>query len=134
MSNSDTLYQSYQTELPKIVDDGTYNNYGEWETKSYHKLREWNLLKYIEGATSQPPIIPPLRQTVTHHGVDDNGHSNTIHVPGNLNLVEHERAVNDAEPWMSGNNVTLARIVMAVPSHQLHLVKRAKYAKQAWET
>jgi hypothetical protein len=127
--SSDTVHQ---TELAKIVDDGTYNNYGEWEIKSYHKLREWNLLKYIEGATSQPPIIPPLRQTVTRHGVGDNGHLTTIHVPGNL--AEHEQAVNDAEPWMTGNNTTLARIIAAVPGHQLHLVKRTKYAKQAWES
>lgn len=98
-SDSDAVHQ---TELPKIVDDGTYNNYGEWETKSYHKLRGRNLLKYIEGATSQPPIIPPLRQTVTHHGVGDNGHLTTIRVPGNL--AEHEQAVSDAEPWMTGNN------------------------------
>jgi hypothetical protein len=56
----------------------------------------------------------------------------TIHVPGNL--AEHEQAVNDAEPWMAGNNTALARIVAAVPDHQLHLVKRTKYAKQAWES
>lgn len=122
----------HRTELPKIIDDGTNNNYGEWETKSYHKLREWDLLMYVEGPTSQPPIIPPLRHPVTHQGFDDAGQMSTVHVPGNED--EHEQALIDAQPWMSGNNTTLSRIVAAVPSHQLHLVKRAKYAKQAWES
>jgi hypothetical protein len=120
------------TELLKIVDDGTNNNYGEWDTKSYHRLREWDLLKYIEGPTSQPPIIPPLRETATYHGVNDNGHPTTVHVPGNR--AEHEQAIRDAAPWMAGNNTALARIVMAVPGHQLYLVGRAKYAKQAWDS
>ena len=131
MSYNDTVHQT-DLELPKIVDDGNHNNYGEWEIKSYYKLREWDLLKYIEGDTSQPPVIPSLRQTVTHRGVDGNGHLTTIHVPGNL--AEHEQAVNDAAPWMAGNNTALARIVEAVPGHKLHVVKRVKYAKQAWES
>jgi gag-polypeptide of LTR copia-type len=120
------------TELPEIVDDGTNNNYGEWETRSYYQLRAWDLLKYIEGPTSQPPIIPPLRETATYHGIDDNGHPNTVHVPGNL--AEHEQAIRDAGPWMTGNNAALARIVYAIPSHQLYLVGRVKYAKQAWDS
>ena len=116
------------TELLKIVDDGTNNNYGEWKIKSYHKLREWDLLKYVEGPTSQPPIIP-LRHT-THHGVGDDGNLSTA-LPGNL--AEHEQAIADGEAWMTGNNCALARIVAAVPSRQLHLVEPIKYAKQAWE-
>jgi gag-polypeptide of LTR copia-type len=123
---------SHRHELPKIIDDGTNNNYGEWETKSYHKLREWDLLKYIEGPTSKPPTIPPLRDTVTHHGVDDSGNQSAVHVSGNA--AEHQQALNDAAPWMAGNNTTLSRIVSALPGHQLHLVKRAIYAKQAWES
>ena len=59
-SNSNTVHRS---ELPKLVDDGTNNNYGEWETKSYHKLDEWDLLKYIEGPESTSPEIPALRET-----------------------------------------------------------------------
>ena len=129
MSNADSVHR---TELPKIIDDGTNNNYGEWETKSYHKLREWNLLKYIEGPDSEPPIIPPLRHTVTHHGVDNDSNVSSIHVPGNL--AEHNEALTRAEPWMTGNNTALSRIVASVPSHQLHLVKCATYAKQAWES
>jgi hypothetical protein len=126
MSNNDS-----GTELLKLADDGINNNYSEWETKSYHKLLEWDLLKYIEGPTSQAPIIPPLRHTVTHHGLDEDGHPHTIHVLGNQ--AEHEQALRDAIPWMTGNKTALARIVSAVPGHQLYLVKRAQYAKQAWE-
>lgn len=35
---------------------------------------------------------------------------------------------------MAANNLCLSKIVHAVPTHQLHLVKRAIYAKQAWES
>ena len=129
MPNNET---TQRTALPKIIDDGTNNNYGEWETKSYHQLRDWDLLTYIEGSNSQPPIIPPLRHTVAHTGIDDSGHMSTIHIPGNED--EHDQALKDAGPWMAGNNTALAKIVAAVPVHQLHLVKRAKYAKQAWES
>jgi gag-polypeptide of LTR copia-type len=129
MSNNDN---THRTELPKIVDDGINNNYGEWETKSYHKMREWNLLKYIEGPASQPPTIPLLREESIHSGLDENDHVVKIRVPGNL--AEHEQAVKNADPWMTGNNTALARIVSAVPSNQLHLVKRAKYAKNAWDS
>jgi len=128
MSNNDSVHR---TELPKLADDGTFNNYGEWKTKSYHKLREWDLLKYIEGPTSNPPPIPPLRETTTYHGVDDDGHLSTTHVLGNA--TEHQQAVLAAQPWLAGNNSALSRIVAAVPSQQLHLVQHAKYAKQAWE-
>lgn len=128
MSNNDSVHQ---TDLPKLVDDGINNNYSEWETISYHKLCEWDLLKYIEGPTSQAPIIPPLRHTVTHHGFDEDGRPSTIHVLGNQ--AEHEQALRDAIPWMTGNKTALARIVCAVPSHKLYLVKCAQCAKQAWE-
>jgi hypothetical protein len=129
MPNNDT---THRTELPKIVDDGTNNNDGEWEMKSYHKLCDWNLWKYINGPTSLLPVIPPLWQTVTHHSVDNNGTLASIQVPGNA--AEHEQAIMNAEPWMAGNNTALAKIISAVPSHQLHLVKCAKYAKQAWDS
>jgi hypothetical protein len=128
MPNDET---PHHTELPKLVDDGVNNNYGEWETKSYHKLDEWDLLKYIEGPSSEPPVIPPLRETVSHQGIDDAGNVGTFHILGNAN--EHQQALTDAEPWLTGNKSALARIIAAVPASQLHLVKRAKYAKRAWE-
>ena len=129
MSNANSVHQ---TELPKIIDNGTNNNYGEWETKSYHKFRKWNLLKYIEGSNSELPVISPLCHIVTYHGVDDDGNVSSIHVPGNL--AKHKEALTQAEPWMTSNNTALSRIVAAIPSHQLHLVKHATYAKQAWES
>ena len=67
MANNETVHR---TELSKIVDDGINNNYDEWKTKSYHKLREWGLLKYIEGPDSDSPVDPPLRETVEYHGLD----------------------------------------------------------------
>lgn len=127
MANNETVLW---TELPNLVDDGTHNNYGEWQFKSHHKLCEWDLLKYIEGPTSDPPIIPPLRQTVTYHGVDDNGHPSTVRVLGNA--TEHQQALVDAQPWLAGNKTALSRIRAALPSHQLHLA-RVEYAKQVWE-
>jgi hypothetical protein len=121
----------HRTELPKIVDDGTNNNYGEWRTKSYHKLREWDLWKYIEGPTSIPPEIPPLRQPIEYHGLNDENELATVRVPGNV--IEHDNAVRAAQPWMTSNNIALSRIVAALPSHQLHLVQHTTYAKHAWE-
>jgi gag-polypeptide of LTR copia-type len=35
---------------------------------------------------------------------------------------------------MTGNNTALSKIIAAVPGHQLHLVKRVRYAKQAWDS
>jgi hypothetical protein len=122
---------SHGKDLPKLLDDGTDNNYGEWETKSYHKLLEWDLWKYIEGPTSEPPAIPPLRETVTHHGLDPNGNPSTVIQQGNN--AEHQQALENARPWMIGNNTTMSRIVAAVPGGQLYLIKPSKYAKQAWE-
>lgn len=128
MSNNDHA----QTELPELFDDGFNNNYCEWEIRSYHKLREWDLLKFIEGPTSQAPIIPPLHHPAIYDGIDDDGNPSTVHVPGNQ--AEHEQALRDAIPWMTGNNIALSRIIRAIPKLQLHLVMHAKYAKEAWES
>jgi hypothetical protein len=103
----------------------------KWETKSYHKLLEWDLWKYIEGPTSEPLAIPLLRKTVTHHGLDPNGNPSTVIQQGNN--AEHQQALENARPWMIGNNTTMSWIVAAVPGGQLYLIKPSKYAKQAWE-
>jgi hypothetical protein len=99
MSNNQNVHQ---TQLPKIVDNGTYNNFREWEAQSYHKLCEWDLLKYIEGPESQPPIIPTLHCTIAHCGVSDDGNMATFHISGNED--EDEQALTDITPWMTGNN------------------------------
>ena len=48
----------YKTGLPKLTNNDTNNNYSKWATEAYHKLDEWDLLKYIEGPLSDPPVIP----------------------------------------------------------------------------
>jgi hypothetical protein len=95
----------HRTELPKLLDDGNNNNYGEWKTRSYHKLHEWDLLKYIKGPTSNPPIIPPLCQPCEYHGLNEFNKLATVRDLGNVN--EHQLALTRAQPWMSGNNTTL---------------------------
>jgi gag-polypeptide of LTR copia-type len=118
-------------ELPKLKDNGVNNNYGKWETKSSLKLDDWDLLKYIQGPDSEPPFIPPLHQPVTHHSPDKDGILRTINIPGNDN--EHRQAVAAAAPWTKGNKTALMRIVAAIPTSWLHLVKHTKYAKKAWK-
>jgi hypothetical protein len=122
---------THHTELPKIVDDGTNNNYGEWRTQAYHKLLDWDLWKYIEGPDSIPPFIPPLIQPIEHHGLDENDQIFTVRVLGNA--AEHHQAMINARPWMTGNTTTLCHIIAAIPGKQLHIIQQTKYAKQAWE-
>ena len=127
MANDDNTSRS---ELLKLTDKGENNNFGDWKMKAYHKLREWDLLQYIEGDTSVPPHIPTLRQPSTHHGVDEDGNVSTTIVPGNE--ADYQTALTNAKPWMTGNNTTLSRIIAAMPSHLMHLVDHEKYAKTAW--
>ena len=121
-----------RSQLSKLTDNGINNNYGEWETKAFHSFRTWDLWKYIEGPNSTAPVIPILHKDQTHHGVDDNNTIATVYVRGNQ--AEYDQAVHNAEPWMAANNLCLSKIVHAIPTHQLHLIKSAIYAKQAWES
>jgi hypothetical protein len=130
--SDDKTDSAYRSSLPKLTDDGNNNNYGDWATKAFHNLRTWNLWKYIEGPTSVAPIIPTLTQPQTHHGVDDHGNIVTVHVPGNQ--TEYDDAVKEAQPWTDANNLCLTKIINAVPSHRMHLIKRLPYAKQAWQS
>ena len=100
------------TELPKLINKGVNNNYGKWKVQSYHKLREWDLLKYIKGPDSDPPNIPPLRQQQMYHGVNNDGNISTTHILGNA--AEHLQAVAAAKLWMDRNNTALAHIIMSV--------------------
>ncbi len=119
----------HHTELPKLTNSSTNNNYGEWKTKSYHKLCKWDLLKYVEGPDSDPPNIPPLHPLRTYHGVNDEGHLSTTHILGNA--VKHEQALMAAKPWITGDHSTLSHIIVALPANQLHLMQHVQHAKQA---
>jgi hypothetical protein len=123
----------FHGELPKLIDDGINNNYGDWWKKSYLQLLSWDLWKYVEGPESIPPEIPTLRQTTSHEGYDvDGSNSRVYYHPGNKD--EFEQKTKQARPWMAANNITLARIGRAVPGDQFHIVDHIRYAKEAWQS
>jgi hypothetical protein len=47
-----------ESTLPKLLDNGSDNNYGEWEIKASRTLSLLNLWKYIEGPDSSPSVLP----------------------------------------------------------------------------
>jgi hypothetical protein len=120
--------------LPKLVDDGTTNNYGEWKIESEILLLGWSLLEYVSGARSQPPDIPTLREPTTHKGIDEEtGIERVIITRGNAK--EHKRKKKAAKPWLKKNNAALSKIFQAVSgTKQIHLIKGIRYASTAWET
>ena len=118
--------------LPKLFDNGNDNNYMEWETKASQTLSLWNLWKYIKGPESTPPVIPSLISPQVHHGEDEHGNITTIHTRGNKDV--RDKAIKDAAPWTVGNTLCLVRIINAVPRQQIHQVKCAVYAKDAWNS
>jgi hypothetical protein len=132
MADDNLTNAAQRSQLSKLADDGQNNNYGEWETKAYHMLRSWDLLKYIEGPESTAPVIPPLRLEQVYDGFNDHDVLTRVHIRGNQD--EYDEAVANAAPWMTGNNLCLSKIVNAVPNIQLHLVRRAQYAKEAWDS
>jgi hypothetical protein len=51
------------------------------------------------------------------------------------NATEHNKALDNAKPWMTQNNTVLSKIVNAVPKSQfsqMHAVKGIIYACKAW--
>ena len=117
--------------LPKLFDNGTTNNYGEWRIQCQTELRSLGLLKYVVGPQSTPPIIPPLREDEYLEGSDDEGAVKTFHVTGNAK--EHKQKVRDAKPWMKKNDLALTKIYRTLPSKQLHFLTDVFYASEAWE-
>jgi hypothetical protein len=118
-------------ELPQIVDNGTDNNFGEWQMKASIMFQTWDLWKYIEGPDSEPPAIPPYRETKTVTGPDKDDNITTIYFKGNE--VEHRQKVEESKPWTTGNALALSKILKATPIRQLRYIKGIQYAKQAWE-
>lgn len=120
--------------LPKLVDDGTTNNYGEWKIESEILFLGWDLLEYVSGSRSQPPDIPPLREPTTHKGTDqETGTDRVFIIRGNAK--EHKRKKKAARPWLKKNNAALSKIFQAVSgTKQIHLIKGIIYASTAWET
>jgi hypothetical protein len=117
-------------ELPKLTDNGGDNNYADWASKSYHLLRSWGLLKYIEGDLSDPPEVPELIEPKIVNAIVD-GVTRAVELPGNA--AEREARIEEAQPWMAANHITLTKIVSAAPAIQMHLVEDEIFAKQAWE-
>ena len=116
--------------LPHLTDDGTDNNSSGWVTKSIHLLRVWGLWKYINGPLSAPPVIPTLRDTKTITAPDKDGIQHTVII--HSNAEDHQKKIQDAEPWMEANDLALAKIINAIPHSQLHIIEDAKYARVAW--
>ena len=121
----------FNSDLPKIIDNGESNNYAEWKTRSQRKLRGWGLWKYIEGVESTPPEIPPLRPTITQRGKGESGVVQNFMVDSNKE--EFDQKTEEAQPWLAGNELTLDKIIDATLSEILPIVQDLPYAKQAWE-
>ena len=77
-------------------------------------------------------MIPPLCELREYHGLNEFNEIATVQDLGNVD--EHSHALVNAQPWMVGNNITLAWIVTAILALQLHLIQNITYAKQAWES
>ncbi|TDL20193.1 hypothetical protein BD410DRAFT_384884 [Rickenella mellea] len=130
MSNGDESEE--WDDLVKISDDGPNNNFAEFELKNKLTLEVFDLWKYIEGPLSDPPVIPTLVTPKTVHGINIRTNEPcTLVTFGNAEEVRH--AELDAEPWFHGDACALSKILDSVPDHKTHVVRTAKYAKQAWE-
>jgi hypothetical protein len=121
-----------ECDLPKLVDDGTFNDYGTWTIKSHCQLRSCGLWKYIDGPESTPPVVPPLRETESFRGIDASSCMKTAYLAGNDD--EQRQKTQDFDRWMLGNNIALAKIVLSIPDTRLFLVMHLEFAKQAWES
>ena len=113
---------AYSGKLPKLIDNGQTNNYGEWRIQSQTELRSLGLWKYIEGPDSIPPTIPPICADEYLEGSDDEGNVKVFHIRGNTK--EHKEKIRAAKPWMKKNGIVLAKIFRSLASDQLHFCDR----------
>jgi hypothetical protein len=116
--------------LPKLVDNGTTNNYGEWRIQSQSELRSLDLWKYIEGPHSIPPDIPNLEDDLYLDGSDDEGNTKRFHITGNTQY--RNQKIRAAKPWMMKNEIARNKIVRSLSTAQLHFVDGVIYASEAW--
>jgi hypothetical protein len=114
-------------ELPKLLDDGTNNNYSSWKNQTYYKLHEWGLWRYIEGLTLEPPVISTLHPTAAYHGLDNDSQVTTIHVWENKE--EYRAVMAAAEPWHTGNELALGHIYNTLPDQSFYLLLGITLAK-----
>jgi hypothetical protein len=133
-SNSDSSLSTHiSRKLPKLVDNGTTNNYGEWKIELEILLLGWALLEHISGTRSQPPNIPPLREPMTHKGINEETGIEQVIITRS-NAKEHKRKKRAAKPWLKKNNAALSKIFQAVlGTKQIHLIKGIQYASAVWE-
>jgi hypothetical protein len=129
-SNKSTSSTKIGDRLPKLKDDGTSNNYGEWTIQAQADFESWDLWKHIDGPTSTPPIIPELCANITHERIESNGDTTLFPIPGNT--AARQKILDEANPWLSQDKIARARIFCALSGEQLHLVSKTTYAKQAW--
>jgi hypothetical protein len=120
----------YHGDLPKIIDDGINNNYGDWRKKAYLQLLSWDLWKIIEGPESIPLPAPIFRAP---HPDDPDNADDPDGLYGTTDKAEFDRKSKEAKLWMTVNNITLAKIGKAVPGDQFHIIDRIRYAKEAWQ-
>jgi hypothetical protein len=74
---------SRREDIPPIIDDGTSNNFSEWQIKTCIALESMDMWDHIEGPDSNAPIIPPLRQSTRVTGFNRHGVEDTLYCPGN---------------------------------------------------
>jgi hypothetical protein len=93
-------------------------------------LRTWGILKYIEGPESDLPDIPVLRESVITSGLDRDNVLREVRTVGNTD--EHNRALQEAKPWIEGNDLVLSKLLKALPLSQLREFKHERYARAVW--
>jgi hypothetical protein len=101
-SSIDTKTQA-SGKLPKLIDNGTTNNYGEWKIQSQSELRSLGLWKYIEGPDSIPPEIPTLENELYLDGSNDEGNTKRFHIAGNSQY--RTQKIYATKPWMKKNDI-----------------------------
>lgn len=131
-SSSDSSSSSHSGgKLPVLKDNGQKgNNYGEWRIQVESILVAWDLWKYIVGPESMPPEIPALRPDTVQRGFTDQNQEMDFRVPGNI--VQRTKAIADAKPWTTQNNLARAHLIRAIPGRILPRIEGIPYASEIW--